>query len=101
MLSLDGTPIAGAELDIWQNGEDMLYAVQRPEAPEDHLRGRYRTREDGSYAFVAVRPVAYPIPADGPVGQDAERHRQAPVAPGAHPHDHPRARPPDGRHPPL
>ena len=23
-------PIAGAELDVWQNGADMLYAVQRP-----------------------------------------------------------------------
>ena len=43
--------------------------MQRPEAPEDHLRGRYRTREDGSYAFLAVRPVPYPIPYDGPVGE--------------------------------
>ena len=67
--TLDGTPIAGAELDVWQNGDDRLYAVQRPEAPEDHLRGRYTTREDGSYAFIAVRPVPYPIPADGPVGK--------------------------------
>jgi catechol 1,2-dioxygenase len=68
VLSVDGSPIAGAELDVWQNGDDELYAVQRPEAPEDHLRGRYTTREDGSYAFLAVRPVPYPIPYDGPVG---------------------------------
>jgi hydroxyquinol 1,2-dioxygenase len=68
VLSADGSPIAGAELDVWQNGEDELYAVQRPEAPEDHLRGRYTTREDGGYAFLAVRPVPYPIPYDGPVG---------------------------------
>ena len=65
----DGSPIAGAELDVWQNGDDQLYAVQRPEAPEDHLRGRFRTRDDGSYAFLAVQPVPYPIPHDGPVGQ--------------------------------
>ena len=69
VLSVDGSPIAGAELDVWQNGDDRLYAVQRPEAPEDHLRGRYTTREDGSYAFLAVRPVPYPIPYDGPVGK--------------------------------
>jgi hydroxyquinol 1,2-dioxygenase len=69
VLDTDGEPIAGAELDVWQNGDDRLYAVQRPEAPEDHLRGRYTAREDGSYAFVAVRPVPYPIPYDGPVGQ--------------------------------
>jgi hydroxyquinol 1,2-dioxygenase len=68
VLSTDGEPIAGAELDVWQNGADRLYAVQRPEAPEDHLRGRYRTRGDGTFAFVAVRPVPYPIPDDGPVG---------------------------------
>ena len=69
VLSSDGSPIAGAELDVWQNGDDQLYAVQRPEAPEDHLRGRFRTRDDGSYAFLAVQPVPYPIPHDGPVGQ--------------------------------
>ena len=69
VLSVGGAPIAGAELDVWQNGEDRLYAVQRPEAPEDHLRGRYRTRDDGTYAFTAVRPVPYPIPDDGPVGR--------------------------------
>ena len=69
VLSVGGSPIAGAELDVWQNGDDRLYAVQRPEAPEDHLRGRYTTREDGSYAFLAVRPVPYPIPYDGPVGK--------------------------------
>jgi catechol 1,2-dioxygenase len=63
-----GAPIAGAELDVWQNGADRLYAVQRPEGPEDHLRGRFRSRDDGSYAFVAVRPTPYPIPDDGPVG---------------------------------
>jgi hydroxyquinol 1,2-dioxygenase len=68
VCNLEGEPIAGAELDVWQNGDDRLYAVQRPEAPEDHLRGRFITRPDGSYAFLAVRPVPYPIPDDGPVG---------------------------------
>jgi len=69
VLDTSGQPIAGAELDLWQNDADMLYAVQKSEGPEDHLRGRYRTREDGSFAFVAVRPVPYPVPDDGPVGR--------------------------------
>ena len=69
VLDLDGRPIAGAEVDVWQNGDDQLYAVQRPEAEEDHLRGRFLTRDDGSYSFVAVRPTPYPIPYDGPVGK--------------------------------
>jgi catechol 1,2-dioxygenase len=69
VLDPDGEPIAGAELDVWQNGDDRLYAVQDPDAPETHLRGRFRTREDGSYAFLGVRPTPYPIPDDGPVGR--------------------------------
>ena len=69
VLDTAGAPIAGAELDLWQNDADMLYAVQKQEGPDDHLRGRYRTREDGSFAFVTVRPVPYPIPDDGPVGR--------------------------------
>ena len=69
VLDLEGEPIAGAEIDVWQNDADELYAVQRPEAEQDHLRGRFHTRDDGSYAFVGVRPVVYPIPDDGPAGR--------------------------------
>jgi hydroxyquinol 1,2-dioxygenase len=79
---LYGEPIAGAELDVWQNGDDRLYAVQSPDAPEHHLRGRFRSRDDGSYAFLAVRPVPYTIPADGPVGRMLEstgRHAWRPA----------------------
>jgi len=69
VLSLDGTPLAGAELDVWQNGDNELYAVQDPDAPEFHLRGRFQTDADGAYEFIAVRPTPYPIPFDGPVGK--------------------------------
>ena len=68
VLSREGEPIVGAMLDIWQNGADGLYTVQKPETDESHLRGRFHTRSDGSYAFVGVRPVPYTIPDDGPVG---------------------------------
>jgi catechol 1,2-dioxygenase len=68
ILAVDGEPIPGAELDVWQNGEDRLYAVQNPHGPEEHLRGRFLARDDGSYAFLAVRPLPYTIPDDGPVG---------------------------------
>jgi hydroxyquinol 1,2-dioxygenase len=82
VLDTEGSPIAGAELDIWQNGENQLYAVQDPEAEEDHLRGVFRTREDGSFAFLAVRPSPYTIPHDGPVGrmlQTTGRHPWRPA----------------------
>ena len=69
VLDLAGEPIVDAELDVWQNGDNRLYAVQDDDAPEDHLRGRFRTDAEGRYAFRAVLPVPYPIPDDGPVGQ--------------------------------
>jgi hydroxyquinol 1,2-dioxygenase len=84
ILSTDGEPL-DAELDVWQNGDNRLYAVQDPDAPEDHLRGRFRTREDGSFAFLAVRPVPYPIPDDGPVGRMLEATGRHPWRP-AHIH---------------
>jgi protocatechuate 3,4-dioxygenase beta subunit len=69
VLGLDGSPVAGAELDVWQNGDNRLYAVQDSDAPEHHLRGRFLTDAEGRFAFLAVRPVPYPIPDDGPVGR--------------------------------
>jgi maleylacetate reductase len=81
----DGNPIAGAALDVWQNADDMLYAVQNPDAPPGNLRGVFRTRSDGSFAFLGVRPTDYPIPADGPVGQLLTRTGRHPWRP-AHIH---------------
>ena len=85
VLSTDGAALPGAELDVWQNGDNELYAVQDPEAPEEHLRGRFRTDEEGRYGFVGVRPTPYPIPYDGPVGEMLERTGRHPWRP-AHIH---------------
>jgi hydroxyquinol 1,2-dioxygenase len=68
VLAVGGEPLAGAEVDVWQNGPNRLYAVQDPESPEEHLRGRFVTRDDGGFAFLAIRPTPYPIPEDGTVG---------------------------------
>ena len=65
----NGQPIPGASLDVWQNAATGFYAVQQPEVqPPTNLRGVYRTDEQGRYEIRTVRPVPYPIPADGPVG---------------------------------
>jgi hydroxyquinol 1,2-dioxygenase len=85
VLDVEGNPIPGAELDVWQNGVNRLYAVQDPDAPEYHLRGRFVSEDDGRYAFVAVRPTPYPIPFDGPVGKMLEATGRHPWRP-AHIH---------------
>ena len=64
-----GRPLEGAVVDVWQNATNMLYAVQDPQQPSDNGRGRFRAGADGSFTFRTARPVDYPIPHDGPVGQ--------------------------------
>jgi len=64
-----GAPIAGATLDCWQNATAGFYAVQQPGVQTaENLRGIYTTDGDGTYELRTVRPVPYPIPFDGPVG---------------------------------
>jgi hydroxyquinol 1,2-dioxygenase len=63
-----GQPIGGATLDVWQCSANGLYDTQDPEQPPFNLRGVFTTGAGGRYEFRAVRPVSYPIPADGPVG---------------------------------
>lgn len=65
---LDGNPIPGATLDVWQNASNRKYAVQDPSQPPNNLRGKWVTGADGRYEFRTIKPVSYAIPDDGPVG---------------------------------
>ena len=65
---LDGRPIGGATLDLWQTDGEGLYEAQR-QGQENWMRGVYRTRPDGGYTIRTVAPIAYTIPMDGPVGE--------------------------------
>ena len=67
--STNGTPIAGALLDVWETDENGLYEQQDPEQPDMNLRGKFRTDHEGRYFFVGIKPVSYAIPDDGPIGQ--------------------------------
>ncbi len=66
--SSDGTPLAGATLDVWQAAPNLCYDVQDPDMPAMNYRGIFTTAADGSFEFVTTRPPAYQIPGDGPVG---------------------------------
>jgi hydroxyquinol 1,2-dioxygenase len=68
VLDLDGRPIAGALLDVWQAQTSGLYDSQDVNPDAMHMRGKFRTDADGRYLIRTVRPVHYPIPSDGPVG---------------------------------
>ena len=65
---VDGAVLPHAEIEVWQTDTNGMYDIQDPEAPENNLRGRYRADEDGYYRIDTIRPTAYPIPTDGPVG---------------------------------
>ena len=64
-----GKPLAGARLDVWQGNSNGLYDIQDPAQPEFNLRGVFSTGPDGGYSFRTIRPVSYPVPIDGPVGE--------------------------------
>lgn len=64
-----GNPLEGVVLDVWQTNDDAFYSVQQPDLqPTFNMRGRFTTGADGLYTFLTVKPLPYPVPTDGPVG---------------------------------
>ena len=92
--SLEGQPIAGAVLDLWQTDGEGLYESQKG-IDEPWMRGLYYAQQDGSFAVRTVAPIAYTIPMDGTVGELVSKTRIshfrpahihfAVSAPGCHP----------------
>ena len=67
--SLDGTALAGAQVDVWQADDHGFYDVQQPGGqPAGNGRGLFTCDDEGRFWFRTVTPSAYPIPTDGPVG---------------------------------
>lgn len=86
VLDVDGTPLEGVKIDVWQANDEGYYDVQQKGIqPDFNLRGVFRTGKDGSYWFKAVRPKHYSIPADGPVGALLDQLGRHPYRP-AHLH---------------
>lgn len=65
---VDGSPIEGARIEVWECDEDGLYDVQYTD-DRTACRAHLFSAQDGSYRFWGLRPVPYPIPTDGPVGR--------------------------------
>ena len=86
VLGLDGNPIEGARIDVWSDNADGYYDVQQPHIqPKWNNRGIFVTGADGRYSFLGIKPVSYPIPNDGPVGQMLDHLGRHPYRP-AHMH---------------
>lgn len=83
--ALDGRPIAGAEVQVWQADADGLYDLQREGAGQPSARGVLRSGADGRFQFRSVVAAPYPIPHDGPVGRMLEALGRHPWRP-AHLH---------------
>jgi catechol 1,2-dioxygenase len=69
VLDVEGKLLSDVKIDVWQANDEGFYDVQQKGLqPDFNLRGVFRTSDDGTYWFKAVRPTHYSIPADGPVG---------------------------------
>ena len=69
VMSLNGKPIKGALLDVWQTADNALYSSQDPQQDRFNMRGKFRSDDTGAFSFRTVKPVSYPVPTDGPVGE--------------------------------
>ncbi|GAA5128213.1 dioxygenase family protein [Pseudonocardia adelaidensis] len=70
VLGIDGAPLPGGTVDVWQCSADGFYDVQQPDVqPLGNGRGLFHTDAEGRFHFRTVVPSHYPIPTDGPVGQ--------------------------------
>ena len=86
VTGVDGAPVRGASVDVWQANAEGFYDVQQPGVqPERNLRGLFTADADGRFWFRSIVPKSYPIPADGPVGDLLSRTARHPHRP-AHLH---------------
>jgi len=69
VTSVDGTPLAGAKVELWQADADGFYSQFAPGLPEWNLRGTFTVGEDGAFEIHTIQPAPYQIPTDGSCGK--------------------------------
>jgi hydroxyquinol 1,2-dioxygenase len=84
VLGVSGEPVAGARVEVWEADADGFYDVQY-DGQRTANRGHLFTDAGGGFRFWSVRPAAYPIPEDGPVGELLRASGRGPMRP-AHIH---------------
>lgn len=65
VTSTDGSPLAGAKVEVWHADNDGLYSQFAPDIPEWNLRASFTTDENGDFEITTIRPAPYQIPTDG------------------------------------
>jgi hydroxyquinol 1,2-dioxygenase len=83
--STTGEPLPDAHIEIWQADDNGFYDVQIKDSALVYGRGHLHADSKGNYYFWSVRPEAYPIPNDGPVGELLDAANRSPMRP-AHVH---------------
>jgi protocatechuate 3,4-dioxygenase beta subunit len=82
VVDIQGNPVPGADVHVWQSSPKGLYENQDPGQAEMNLRGIFTTQADGSFSFRSVKPAGYPVPTDGPTGAllaAQKRHNMRPA----------------------
>lgn len=82
---VDGEPVPGAEMHVWQADAEGKYDVQHEGLDQLRARGVLHADSAGRYHFRSILAEAYPIPDDGPVGDMLKATRRHPWRP-AHLH---------------
>lgn len=77
-----GEVIPDVVCDVWEGDSHGFYDVQNPNREHPDGRAVIRSDKDGVFYFVAVVPVPYPIPMDGPVGRMLKFLNRHPNRPG-------------------
>jgi hydroxyquinol 1,2-dioxygenase len=82
---LNGEPVPGAVMEVWQADAEGKYDVQREGLARAQARGVLKAGPDGRYHFKSILAEAYPIPDNGPVGDMLRATKRHPWRP-AHLH---------------
>jgi catechol 1,2-dioxygenase len=69
VTDVDGVPLQGAKVEVWQADDLGFYSQFAPGLPDWNLRGTVLADNEGHFQINTIRPAPYQIPTDGACGQ--------------------------------